>query len=146
MTNSVASTEQGSASILAALGAWWRNFTVQHHGADGMHGLTAADVENIARDIGLSENDLYDLAAKGGHASDQAPEMMRALGLDPNELEHTEHAAFADILVTCARCHEKRHCTHDLKSGASAAHFEEYCLNANTLNALRAIAATPRAS
>jgi hypothetical protein len=145
MANSSAANAQESASALTALGAWWRAFTAQRHDDGGLHGLTHSDVERIAKDLGLREDDLYDLAAKGGHAADQAPEMMRALGLDPAEVEASQHTIHGDVLITCSRCSEKRRCTQDLKAGTAEAHFEEYCLNANTLNALRAIAAAPRA-
>jgi hypothetical protein len=37
----------------------------------------------------------------------------------------------------CALCGHKRQCDRDLASGASAEHYQEYCLNAPTIAQLR---------
>lgn len=141
MTDQSAAPSQAPATILCALGTWWKSLAARSQGSDGLQGLSHDDVELIARDVGLSSRDLYDLAAKGGHAADQAPELMRALGLDPATADAAQHATYADILLTCSRCGAKHRCSHDLKTGTAEQHFAEYCPNADTLAALRAIAA-----
>ena len=131
-------------SLFSAIGAWWKEM-LSRSGEEELTLLSREDVDRIAQDLGMTSDELQDFAARGVHASDEAPKMMEALGLDPKELEHSQHAVFIDVLHNCAVCSDKGRCHHDLKTGEAAAHFEEYCLNAHTLNALRAVAALPRA-
>jgi hypothetical protein len=41
-----------------------------------------------------------------------------------------------DMERVCALCHEKRQCDRNLAAGTSAEHYEGYCLNATTIDAL----------
>ena len=132
-------------TLLSAIGLWWKELLTSRQGDEELQMLSREDVERIAQDLGMTSDELQDFAARGVHASDEAPQMMKALGLDPKELERNQHSVFIDVLHNCAMCPDKRRCGQDLKAGDAPAHFEEYCLNAHTLNALRAVAATPRA-
>ena len=132
-------------SLLSAIGLWWKELLSSRESDEELTMLSREDVDRIAQDLGMTSDELHDFAVRGVHASDEAPQMMQALGIDPNQLERSQHAVFIDVLHNCAMCQDKRRCDHDLKVGEAPAHFEEYCLNAHTLNALRAVAAMPRA-
>ena len=41
-----------------------------------------------------------------------------------------------DMERVCAACQHKRQCDHDLAAGTAAKHYEEYCGNALTIDAL----------
>jgi hypothetical protein len=131
--------EHHERSILAAIGEWWR----RHVGGAGSAGepgpLGQDDVERMAHDLGLTAGELQDFAARGLHAADEAPRMIRALGMDPDEIRKKQPAVFIDIVRCCALCEEKGRCINDLETGQAPEHFGEYCLNSYTLNALRAI-------
>jgi hypothetical protein len=145
MTTQSYLTGRDPSSLLSAIGSWWKDLLTSRSGDEELMMLSRADVDRIAQDLGMTSDELQDFAARGVHASDEAPQMMKALGLDPNELERSQHSVYIDVLHNCAMCPDKGRCHHDIKTGEAEAHFEEYCLNAHTLNALRAVAAMPRA-
>ena len=131
-------------SIFSAIGLWWKELKTSNQDSELLIALGAEQVDRMAHDLGMTADDLHDLATHGLHSSDEAPKMMAALGLDAHEVQQKERAVYVDILRNCARCGEKRQCDSDLATGVAAQHYEEYCLNAYTMDALRAIAAAPR--
>jgi hypothetical protein len=40
------------------------------------------------------------------------------------------------MVRVCASCQQKHQCDRDLDAGTSAQHYQEYCLNASTIDAL----------
>ena len=58
---------------------------------------TPEQVAVIARDMGLSPAELLSITAKGPHAADELPRLLRALGVDPQSLHPM-------ILARCATC------------------------------------------
>jgi len=131
-------------SVFSAIGHWWKDMLAAQHESDVLVALGPDQFDRMAHDLGMTSDDLLDIAMRGPHASDEAPQMMEALGLDSVDLQENQRAVYLDVLRNCTNCGAKRRCDHDLKTGEAAEHFEEYCLNAYTLNALRAIAAMKR--
>ena len=125
-------------SVLSAIGAWWREKMAARHACETMMALGYNDVAMMAHDLGLSVEELQDFASHGLHAADEAPRLAEALGIAPTDIERT---VYTDMLRACSKCDAKRQCRHDLNAGEAEEHFEEYCLNAHTLTALRAVAA-----
>ena len=41
-----------------------------------------------------------------------------------------------DMERVCSLCNHKRQCDRDLAAGTSAAHYQEYCGNADTIDGL----------
>jgi hypothetical protein len=41
-----------------------------------------------------------------------------------------------DMERVCATCQHKRQCDSDLATGTAAVHYEDYCLNASTIDRL----------
>ena len=41
-----------------------------------------------------------------------------------------------DMERVCSLCNHKRQCDRDLAAGTAAAHYEEYCGNADTIDGL----------
>ncbi|MGZ5805374.1 MAG: DUF6455 family protein, partial [Xanthobacteraceae bacterium] len=72
----------------------------------------------------------------GPHAHDELPKMLKALGIDQNALAKTQPLVLRDMERTCAQCDHKRQCDHDLAAGTATKHYEEYCGNALTIDAL----------
>jgi hypothetical protein len=93
-------------------------------------------VASIARDIGVSPEELSFFTAKGPHAADELPKLLRALGVDPEKLASVEPAKMRDLQRICVTCGYKGQCRHDLASGTAASDYREYCPNAISLDAV----------
>jgi uncharacterized protein YjiS (DUF1127 family) len=73
-------------TILDAIANWVKKY----RNAVGLRGDLAncepEEVALIARDIGVSPEELRFIASKGRHAADELPKLLRALGVDPQKL------------------------------------------------------------
>jgi hypothetical protein len=67
---------------------------------------------------------------RGPHAADQMPRLLEALGISAQDVARVEPMVVQDMERVCALCESKRECDRDLASGASAEHYQKYCLNA----------------
>ena len=98
--------------------------------------MDRSDFERIASDLRVSPGELDTLVDRGPHAADELPKLLKALGIDQADLARTEPMVLRDMERVCALCHHKRECDRDLVAGTSADHYEGYCLNAPTIDAL----------
>jgi len=94
------------------------------------------DFERIAADLQVSPGDLDELVRHGAHAADELPDMLQALGIDEAALARSEPLVLRDMERVCAMCKDKPRCHRDLAAGIAAAHYEDYCLNAPTIDRL----------
>lgn len=94
------------------------------------------DLERIAADLQVSPGELDELVQNGEHAADELPQMLKALGVDEAALARIEPLVLRDMERVCAVCRDKPRCHRDLAAGATEAHYEEYCLNAPTIDRL----------
>ena len=101
-----------------------------------MRELDAANFDQIASDLRMSSADLEALVRQGPHAADELPKMLTALGIDQHDLARTEPLVLRDMERVCSMCISKRQCDRDLAAGTAAAHYEEYCANAPTIDGL----------
>ncbi len=106
--------------------------------ADMIASLDEFTIQSIAHDCGISPDHLIELAKAGPHAADEMIEMMKALNIDPAEVELRLRNQFRDMQITCAHCASKGECRKDLATGAASENFAHYCGNESALNALRA--------
>ncbi len=63
--------------------------------SDMLAALSDAEVEALADDCGISAHQLLALVKAGPHAADEMPAMMRALNIDPAEVEYRMRASSA---------------------------------------------------
>jgi uncharacterized protein YjiS (DUF1127 family) len=101
-----------------------------------MRRMDRGDFERIAEDLRISPGDLDALVRQGPHATDELPQMLKALGIDEAALARTQPMVLRDMERVCALCDHKPQCDHDLVAGTAAAHYEDYCLNAPTIDRL----------
>jgi hypothetical protein len=101
-----------------------------------MREIDAANFGQIASDLRMSSADLEALVRQGPHAADELPKMLTALGIDQDDLARTEPLVLRDMERVCSLCNHKRQCDRDLAAGTAAAHYEEYCGNADTIDGL----------
>ncbi|WP_291855636.1 DUF6455 family protein [Bradyrhizobium sp.] len=101
-----------------------------------MREMDTANFGRIASELRMSAAELEALVRRGPHAADELPKMLAALGIDLEDLARTEPLVLRDMERVCAICSHKRECNHDLAAGTAAAHYEEYCANAPTIDGL----------
>jgi len=101
-----------------------------------MREMDAANFGRIASELRMSSADLEALVRRGPHAADELPKMLAALGIDQDNLARTEPLVLRDMERVCALCSHKRQCDRDLAAGTAAAHYDEYCANAPTIDGL----------
>ena len=101
-----------------------------------MREMDSANFSQIASELRMTSADLEALVRQGPHAADELPKMLVALGIDQDALARTEPLVLRDMERVCAMCSHKRQCDRDLAAGTAAAHYEEYCANAPTIDGL----------
>jgi len=101
-----------------------------------MRQLDSAEFDRIAGELRVSPADLNELVHQGPHAADELPKLLELLGIDQAALARSQPLVLHDMERVCALCRHKRQCDRDLHAGASAEHYEEYCLNAPTIGPL----------
>jgi len=97
------------------------------------------EVEQIARDIGLSSVELYSLARSDAEGADLLKSRMMALDLDCQEVARLVPEALHDLQRVCTLCSRRRRCARDLARTPLDPHWKDYCPNVATLLALDAM-------
>jgi hypothetical protein len=98
----------------------------------------AAEVERIARDVGVSGADLSILAGKWPDAAHLLYWRMNEIKLDRTEITQADPQVMRDLQRVCTVCGSKRRCEHELAKNPSDPAWQKYCPNATTLSALAA--------
>ena len=111
--------ENQAPSVLERLTNTFSEWLKHRRELSEMHQLNSTDFCRIANDLRLSP-----------HTADQMPRLLEALGISAQDVARVEPMVVHDMERVCALCKSKRECDRDLASGASAEHYQEYCLNA----------------
>jgi len=124
------------APILDAIANWVKKYR-QAVGLRGeLANCGAEEVALIARDIGVSPEELRFAASKGPHAADELPKLLPALRVDPQKLASDDPAIMRSLERFCISCGHKNQCQHDLAAGTAVSHYRDYCPNAMSLDEL----------
>jgi hypothetical protein len=119
---------------LAATIRQWRLNRVRTHEFDA---LEPDQREALARDIGVPEDVVARLVARGAQGSAELPRLMRTLSLDPERIRLEQPALMRDMSVTCSECAVVARCRRDLDLGQVSLTYRGYCPNAESLRELR---------
>ena len=119
---------------LAATIRQWRLNRVRTHEFDA---LGPDQREALARDIGVPEDVVARLVARGAQGDAELPRLMRALSLDPDRIRLEQPALMRDMSVTCSECAVVARCRRDLDCGQASLTYCGHCPNAETLRELR---------
>jgi hypothetical protein len=122
--------------VLDAIADWVKRYREAIGLQNEMANCTPEQVAVIARDMGLSPGELLWISAKGPHAADELPRLLRALGVDPRKLASEDPGTMRDLQRICVTCGHKGQCQHDLARGTAANHYHDYCPNALSLDTL----------
>ncbi|AWM85409.1 hypothetical protein [Microvirga sp. 17 mud 1-3] len=97
--------------------------------------LGTEDLRSLARDAGVSADQLVRLASRRAKGADELPLLMKALGLSPEKTARTRPDVMRDMSVVCSGCKVASHCRRAIESGWAPV-VQRYCPNAVTLQAL----------
>ena len=84
-------------AVLDAIAAWIKKYREAIGTQNELANCTPEQVAAIARDMGLSPGELRFMAAKGPHAADELPKLLRALGVDPQQLASKDPGKMRDL-------------------------------------------------
>ena len=98
--------------------------------------LTREDLRYIAGDLALAESALLSLSVGARDNTVLMERMMRARGLDPEEMRQRFSMALRDAERVCSGCTSTCRCRRELEAGTAAAHCDAYCPNAATFDDL----------
>ena len=122
-------------SIFQAIANWVKKYREAIGVRGELVNCAPEQVAEIARDIGVSTEELKFALEKGSHGSDELPRLLRAIGVDPQKLSSTEPALMRSLERICITCGHKEQCQHNLAAGTAVRHYQYYCPNAVGLNA-----------
>lgn len=109
----------------------------QNFGLNNQFGqCTPDEVMRVAKDLKLTPTELKELASKGPNAADLLLKMLSALHVDRKALENSDPNVMQDLQRLCTTCGAKKRCERELADGTAVDHFQEFCPNAFTLDAL----------
>jgi len=122
--------------VLDAIAGWVNKYRALAGARDELGQCSPEDVRQIANDLGISVGELRTMSAKNPHAADLLVKMLTALSVDPEAVAKSDLATMRDLQILCTSCGHKGRCAHELAEGTAAEHFQSFCPNAFTLNAL----------
>jgi hypothetical protein len=127
----------GVAPVLDAIANWVKKYRYAVGLRDELAHCGAEEVAHKAHDLGMNSEQFASLASQGPHAAVQLSRLLRALGVDPDELASIDPAMMRGLERICITCGHKDQCEHDLAAGGAAEScYNDYCPNAMSLNAL----------
>jgi uncharacterized protein YjiS (DUF1127 family) len=102
-----------------------------------LQGLNNGELAKFAHELNMMPADIDSLVHRGPRAADEMPKLLTRLGIDCDALSRTQPLVLRDMARVCASCQQKRLCNRDLAAGTSEKTYEEYCLNAPTIDGLK---------
>jgi len=110
-----------------------RRFSRRRTSANEVARLEPQELACIARDLGVSADELRALAAQDKSAADLLLRRIETLRLDPTQINS---AVMRDLQRCCSKCTNKVLCVHELEDKPRDAMWPKYCPNEQTLAAL----------
>jgi hypothetical protein len=117
--------------MLTSLATWLSGRATGQELAD----LASEELGALARDVGLSADQLMQLSAHGTTGSQDLPLLMVALGLVPEKTARIHPGVMRDMSVVCSGCKLKRRCRSDISNGWAPV-VQRYCPNAHAIRSL----------
>jgi uncharacterized protein YjiS (DUF1127 family) len=102
-----------------------------------LEAMDTTEFGRLAHDIGVSSSELERMV-EAGHDPKRLSEMLCALGLDEAALARAEPAMLRDMQRLCSLCETIGTCRHALDAGIAPTTYRSFCVNAATLEALKA--------
>jgi hypothetical protein len=94
------------------------------------------EVMRMAKEIGVTPNQLQDLARKGPDSAKLIRRMLIALHVDPKTIADIDPLVMREMSWLCLTCTNKKRCQHELAKGTASEHFRQFCPNAVSIDEL----------
>jgi hypothetical protein len=127
-----ASAQPAERPLIARLTDWLQ----RRRSIGEMARLDVTEFARIASELGVAPHELDLLVHRGPRAADELPKMLTALGFAEDAIAGITRPQRQDMERSCSLCQHKTECGKDLAAGSVAEHYESYCNNADTINAL----------
>lgn len=106
----------------------------QHFASSELQTLEPHQVEAIARDVGVTTDELYELDLAGSQVS-LMPRRLEREGIEPVVVQAEWPSVWKDLQRVCTVCASKDVCRHDLDAAPDSESWRRYCPNENTIKA-----------
>lgn len=113
---------------------WWRDLTA----APLVSAVGEVEANKIASDVGVTIPELEAVRHQGAAAAYPMYRRLASLGLDEEQIAREEPGVLHDLQRVCSLCADKKQCLHELKADPSNTHWQDYCPNMPTFEALEA--------
>jgi hypothetical protein len=127
--------------LFGRFGRWFQDWSRRRKRLAELASCGPAEVEHMARDLGMSRGELSVLAGKWPDSADllsRRLEQVNLAGVEPQVLR--------DLERVCTLCGSKRKCEYDLTIHPSHPAWTGYCPNAPTISALMSERSARRAA
>jgi len=114
----------------------WQRTKNRRRALNELAACPPGELGRIASDVGLCAEDLRQLCRSDFGPSELLPQRLQLLGIDTENVRHTEPSTYRDLARLCASRRASTRCARDLASGDVHAGMNAYCLNGSTLDAL----------
>jgi hypothetical protein len=117
--------------LFGRFGRWVQDWSRRRGRLAELQSCGPAEVEHMARDLGMSRGELSVLAGKWPDSAD-----LLSRRLEQVKLARVEPQVLRDLERVCTLCGSKRKCEYDLTIHPSGGAWTEYCPNVPTIGAL----------
>jgi hypothetical protein len=119
--------------LFGRLGRWFQDWSRRRTRLAELESCGPAEVEHMARDLGMTRGELSVLAGKWPDSADLLSRRLVQVNLTGVKPE-----VLRDLERVCTLCGSKRKCEYDLTIHPSGGAWTEYCPNTPTIGALMA--------
>lgn len=120
--------------VFDAVADWVTRYRRSLQANTELEAIDPYQIAAIAKDIGITANQLRELARKGDNAAASLRNLLVALEVDPKELEKIDPRVARELQWLCVNCTNKAQCNFDLSIGIAATTFRNICPNAIALD------------
>jgi hypothetical protein len=124
-------------SAFLAMRVWLHSWNPARQNARSLDDCDSNEIDRIAQDLGLSRDELRQMARLRPDAAKLLLKRLEKLHLDAKNLAMTEPAVMRDLQRLCSLCVSKGQCQRDFARGGEDPSWRDYCPNENTLIALQ---------
>jgi hypothetical protein len=119
-----------------AMRGWFRNLIPDRRFSRPFDECDTHEIARIAQDLGLTQNELLQMARLRPDAASLLFKRLENLHLDAKALATMEPGVMRDLQRLCSTCESKGRCQRDLARGDDS-EWRDYCPNQDTLIALQ---------
>lgn len=101
-----------------------------------LHGLDGDTIAELARDVGMTRDELYALERAGSQPA-LMPDRLAHEGVSPVVVQAEWPSVWKDLQRVCSLCSSKDVCKHEFELAPDAPDWHRYCGNEGTIRSLQ---------